>query len=239
VIEITTLFLLGAIGMLAGTIAFAWGGRNAASGERRYYLTLISISGIAAVAYAIMALGIGWLTVGERTVFIPRYIDWILTTPLIVLFLGLLAGIDRRGYVISITLNTVVMVTGFVAATMTGVSRFALFGVGGLTFVGLVYYLFGPMTRRASARADGIERLYVRLRNLTAVLWSVYPLIWILAPSGLNLLTMTIDVALITYLDLVTKVGFGLIALDAGATLHAEFDTSLAGTGDRTSTAAD
>jgi sensory rhodopsin len=70
----------------------------------------------------------------------------------------------------------------------------------------------------------------VRLRNLTAVLWSIYPLIWILGPPGLNLLIPTIDIALITYLDLVTEVGFGLIALDASATLRSEFGVSLAGT---------
>jgi sensory rhodopsin len=228
VIELTTLFSVGAVGMLVGTLLFAWAGVNASRAEGRYYLTLVGIGGIAAVAYGLMALGIGWYTVGERTVFIPRYVDWILTTPLIVLFLGLLAGIDRRTFAAAIGLNTLVMVAGFVAATLPGIERFALFGVGSVAFVGLVYYLFGPMTRRAGTKSEGIEKLYLRLRNLTAVLWSIYPLIWVLGPPGLNLLTTTIDIALITYLDLVTKVGFGLIALDASATLRSEFGVSLA-----------
>ena len=237
-IDITMVFWVGAIGMLVGTVAFAWAGRDAAAGERRYYLTLIGISGIATVAYVLMALGVGWTSVGERTVFIPRYVDWILTTPLIVLFLGLLAGIDRRGFAISIGVNTVVMVAGMVAALLTGTARFALFALGALAFVALVYYLFGPMTARARTQPDGIEKLYVRLRNLTAVLWSIYPLIWILGPPGLDLLTATIGTTLVVYLDLVTKVGFGLIALDASATLHAEFGISLAGIEDEDQTVA-
>ena len=238
-IDVTALFWVGAVGMFVGTAAFAWAGRGAAAGERRYYLTLIGISGIATVAYVLMALGIGWSSVGERTVFVPRYVDWILTTPLIVFFLGLLAGIDRRAFAVSIGLNTVVMIAGLVAALLPGTERFALFGLGALAFVGLVYYLFGPMTASARAQPDGIEKLYVRLRNLTAVLWSIYPLIWILGPSGLDLLTVTVGTALVMYLDLVTKVGFGLIALDASATLHSEFGISLAGTEDRTAVTGD
>jgi len=228
-IDITMVFWVGAIGMLVGTVVFAWAGRDATAGERRYYLTLIGISGIATVAYVLMALGVGWFSVGERTVFIPRYVDWILTTPLIVLFLGLLAGIDRRKFAIAIGLNTVVMVAGMVAALLPGTTRFVLFALGAVSFVGLVYYLYGPMTASARAQADGIEKLYVRLRNLTAVLWSIYPLIWVLGPPGLDLLTATVGTTLVVYLDLVTKVGFGLIALDASATLHSEFDISLAG----------
>ena len=237
-IDISMIFWVGAVGMLVGTVVFAWAGRDAMAGERRYYLTLIGISGIATVAYVLMALGVGWFNVGERVVFVPRYVDWILTTPLIVLFLGLLAGIDRRKFAISIGLNTVVMVAGMVAALLPGTARFALFGLGAIAFVALVYYLFGPMTASARARPGGIEKLYVRLRNLTAVLWSIYPLIWVLGPPGLDLLTATVGTTLVVYLDLVTKVGFGLIALDASATLHSEFGVSLAGTESEDRTAA-
>lgn len=237
-IDISLVFWVGAIGMLVGTVAFAWAGRDATADTRRYYLTLIGITGIATVAYVLMALGVGSVSVGERIVFVPRYVDWILTTPLIVLFLGLLAGIDRQRFTVSIVLNTVVMVAGMVAALLPGTARFALFGLGAVSFVALVYYLYGPITASARAQPDGIERLYVRLRNLTAVLWSIYPLIWVLGPPGLNLLTATIGTTLVVYLDLVTKVGFGLIALDASATLHSEFGISLAGTEDEDRTAA-
>lgn len=229
-IDLTSLFWLGAIGMSVGTAVFAWGGRSASGGERRYYVTLVGISGIAAIAYGLMALGVGWISIADRTVFVPRYVDWILTTPLIVLFLGMLAGLDTRRFVIVLGLNTVVMVTGFVGATLPGIERFGLFGLGSLAFVGLVYYLVGPMTQAATGRSAGIRTLYVRLRNLTIILWLIYPFIWVLGTPGFGLLTLTVDVALITYLDLVTKVGFGLIALDASATMQSEFGESLADT---------
>lgn len=229
-VGLTELFWIGTLGMVAGTIAFTWGARNASADERRYYLTLIGISGIAAVAYAVMALGIGWLSVDGRTIFAPRYIDWMLTTPLIVLFIGMLAGLSRRQFAVLLTLNTVVMVVGFAAALISGLERFALFGVGMAAFLGFVAYLMGPVTATAAGRSDGIVSLYVRLRNLTIILWSVYPVIWLLGAPGTAILTLTVEVSLIAYLDLVTKVGFGLIALDASATMQSEFGESLADT---------
>jgi sensory rhodopsin len=238
-VEVSSLFWLGAIGMAVGTAAFAWAGRNAAGSERRYYLALVGISGIATIAYALMASGIGEISIADRSVFIPRYVDWILTTPLIVLFLGMLAGLDRRDFIVVLGLNTVVMVAGFIGAALPGIERFALFGVGGLAYIGLVYYLVGPATEQATKRSAGVRSLYVRLRNLTIILWTIYPFIWILGPPGFGLLTVKVDIALITYLDLVTKVGFGFIALDASATMESELGESLADTDAEIPSAAD
>lgn len=236
-LELKSLFWLGAVGMALGTAAFAWGGRGTTGSERRYYLTLIGISGIAAVAYTIMALGLGWVAFDGRTIFVPRYIDWILTTPLIVLFLGMLAGLDRRQFAVVLTLDTVVMTFGFAAAMLPGAGRFALFGVGAIAFVALVYYLVGPATATASTGSGGKLSLYVRLRNLTIILWAIYPLLWVLGSAGVGLLTLTVEVALVAYLDLVTKVGFGLIALDAGATMRSETSESRTDAGGEVSAA--
>ena len=227
-IEPTILFWAGALGMAAGTAAFVWGGATAAAADRRYYAILATISLIAAVAYATMALEIGWITVGDDVVFAPRYVDWILTTPLLLLFLGLLAGSDRRELGLVVGVNTVVMVLGFAAALVEGTAGYVLFAVAGLAYLGLLYLLLGPMSARAAAQGTGVASLFTSLRNLTVVLWSVYPVIWLLGPPGLGLLSLTVDVMLIAYLDLLTKVGFGLIALNASAVLESELGESIA-----------
>ncbi|RKD97959.1 bacteriorhodopsin [Halopiger aswanensis] len=222
-IEPTLVFWLGAIGMAAGTIAFAWGRQSAAAESRQYYTVLGAISLIATLAYAAMAMGYGWLSVDGRTVFAPRYIDWILTTPLLLLYLGWLADVNRNRLALVAGVNTVVMVGGFGAALLTGTVRFALFGLAAVAYVGLLYLILQPMTTRASEQADAIQSLFTGLRNLTVILWSVYPVIWLLGTAGFGLLTLPVDVMLTTYLDLLTKVGFGLIALNAGAALEAEY----------------
>ncbi len=218
--SLTTWFAVGAVGMALGTLLFVRGGLTAESGSGKYYATLAIISGIAAVAYALMALELGWETVDGRTVFLPRYVDWLLTTPLLLLYLAMLVDASRATIGKLFAVNTAVIVAGFAAALLPGVERFALFAVGGLAFVGLVYLLVGPLTRKA--RGQQTRSLFLSLRNLTVILWSVYPIIWLLGPPGLDMLTPLVDVILITYLDLITKVGFGLIALNASAVLSEE-----------------
>lgn len=223
-IDVTTLFWVGTIGMAAGTAAFVWSGLTSARESLRYYLVLTAISGIAAVAYALMALEIGWFTVGARdaTVFIPRYVDWLLTTPLLLLYLGMLAGATRGELVALTVLDVVMIVAGFVGAILPGVERYVPFAAGALAFLAIVYLLLRRVTERAEDRAT--ESLFHSLRNLTVVLWLVYPLVWLLGPPGIGVLTELVDVMLITYLDLITKVGFGLIALNASAVLREELD---------------
>lgn len=218
--EATTWFTVGALGMGVGTLIFLWGTVQAATETRKYYLTLTAISGIAAVAYALMALEFGWTGVDDRTVFLPRYVDWLLTTPLLLLYLGMLVDAPRVILAKLLTVNVIVIVTGFAAALLPGTERFLLFALGSVAYIGVLYYLLVPLTRRARGRAT--ESLYLSLRNLTFILWSVYPIIWLLGPPGFNYLTLLVDVLLITYLDLVTKVGFGLIAINASAALSVE-----------------
>lgn len=234
-IELSTPFWIGFLGMAGGTVAFVWGGVSADEEYRTYYGLLASISLIAAVAYLLMALEVGWVDVDGRTVFVPRYVDWILTTPLLLIFLGMLAGIDRDTHVRVVAVNTVVMVAGFAGALLPGIERIALFAFASVAYLGLLYLVLGPMSARAREAGEARHSLFTSLRNLTVVLWSVYPVIWLLGPPGLALLTPTIDVILVSYLDVLTKVGFGLIALNASTVIETERGASIGATAEPSS----
>jgi sensory rhodopsin len=213
---------LGTVGMVAGTVAFLWNLKSADARDRLFYVLLSAISGIASVAYVAMTLGYGWVVVadGSRVVFVPRYLDWILTTPLLLAFLGLLAGCDRQSISKLVGVNTVVMVLGTAAALQSGPVSYGLFVVAGAAYAILLRLLLGSVSEQARQQDPAVNSLFRSLRNLTAVLWSVYPIVWLLGPPGLAVLTTTVDVMLVVYLDLLTKVGFGLIALNAGSVLE-------------------
>jgi sensory rhodopsin len=219
-------YKFGTLGMVGGTAAFLWGAVNADPDDRLLYWLLVGVSGIASVAYVLMSLGIGWITVGSgRVVFVPRYVDWILTTPLLIAFLGLLAGCDRRTVGRLIGINTAVMVLGTGAALTDGPVSYGLFAVSSVAYVALLSLLLGVVTDSATVRDPATLSLFKSLRNLTVILWSVYPIIWLLGPPGLGVLTTTVDVLLVVYLDLMTKVGFGLIGLNAGSVLEQDIGT--------------
>lgn len=77
---------------------------------------------------------------------------------------------------------------------------------GGL---GPLCLLYGPMT--VAGRTTGDAALVGKLRDVIGVLWLIYPVVWLAGPPGTGVMTALVIVSL----DLVTKVGFGVIVLNA------------------------
>jgi sensory rhodopsin len=211
---ITTWFTLGLLGELLGTAVLAYGYRLVPESTRRRYLLLVAIPGIAIVAYALLVLGVGTVQTESHTVYVVRYVDWLLTTPINVLFLGLLANAAREDLVKLVGLQALTIVFGFAGAVTAAPLSYGLFGLGALAFAGVVYLLYGAIAEAAGRALDDLElSLYRTLRNFVVVLWLVYPVVWLLGLAGIGLMDVETSSLVISYLDVVTKVGFGLIAM--------------------------
>ena len=54
------------------------------------------VTGIASISYFSMASGGGWVIAPDcRQLFVARYMDWLITTPLLLIDLGIVAGVSR------------------------------------------------------------------------------------------------------------------------------------------------
>ncbi|MFB6218401.1 MAG: bacteriorhodopsin [Halobacteriaceae archaeon] len=216
--DITATYAIGTAALALGTVVLLVTGWNAFE-DKRYPGLLAGITGVAAVAYAAMTLGVGVVSVGERTVFVVRYADWLVTTPLQLAFLALVANVasNRTAGLLAVD---VVMIAGGVAATLLTVpSRFLLAGVSTVAFVVVLWQLYGPLTAAADGRSLRVGGYYRKLRNIVGVLWFIYPLVWATGPAGLGLMTAATTAVVIVYLDVISKVGFGLVAVNSSAVL--------------------
>ena len=211
---------IGVFAMGAGTIPplWAWFSRSSESGESHavYYLTLAGVTGVAALAYLAMALGVGTLSMAAGELEVVRYVDWLVTTPLLILYLGLLARPSRRVLAGLIGIDVVIIAGGIVAAATVGTVSWVAFGAAGVAYLGLVYGLLVSLPRSASAEGDRVRAVFGTHRNITVVLWTLYPVVWLLAPTGFGLLTPATEMLVFVYLDIVSKVGFVVVAV-AGA----------------------
>ncbi|MFC7073618.1 bacteriorhodopsin [Halovenus rubra] len=222
---LSTWYTLGTIGMLAGTLGLAYGFRLVPRSNRRRYSLLVAVPFIAVVAYALMALGYGSIeTQTGDSLFIYRYIDWLLTTPLHVLYLGLLAGAATRAVYKSIGLMGATIVLGFGGAYAASPLKWLLFGAGGLTFAGVVYYTYAEFD--TAAQGSPVLSTFRKLRAFVIVLWLIYPLIWVFAPVGLGLIQIGTSALVISYLDVVAKIGFGFIALSGQLSVQSTTTTT-------------
>lgn len=216
---VETWTVLGTIGLVLGTVPPVWYAITD-RGNRLYYVILAAITGIAAVAYAVMSLGIGVIDApGETTFYIARYVDWLLTTPLLLLYLAMLCKSGSQTYAVLIGLDVLVIAAGAAAIFTTGLLSWGLFALGGVAFVAIAYLLVSWLPKQSSFASDRVYAQFFKLRNITVVLWALYPVVWVFSPAGLGWLTLNTEMMTIVYLDFITKAAFVAIAVNGRAAL--------------------
>ncbi|MFW5963908.1 MAG: bacteriorhodopsin [Natronomonas sp.] len=227
---------IGTAGMFLGMLYFiarGWGEENRRRQE--FYIVTIFITAIAFVNYLMMALGFGLTTVTvageELPIYWARYTDWMFTTPLLLIDLGLLAGANRNQIATLVGLDALMIGTGAVATlSTTGVllspvgDRLIWWGVSTGFLLVLLYFLFGTLTEEANRLSEDAQSTFRTLRNLIVVVWLVYPVWWILGTEGLGTVGLNVETAGFMVLDLVAKVGFGIILLSSREVLDAAGD---------------
>jgi bacteriorhodopsin len=210
---VTTWLWIGTAGMSLGALAFLVLGRRSEGKEADFVLITFFIAFIAATAYLAMALGQGVVTIDGDEVFFARYIDWIITTPLLLLDLAILAGAGRRLTIWLLGLNVHMIATGLVAGLTVGNDRYIWFAVSTVSFIALLGLLVGRFLALAKTQGPEVAALFTRLAGLTAVLWSAYPVVWLLGTEGTGAISLTTEVAVFAVLDLSAKIGFGFLLL--------------------------
>mgnify|MGYP000515272170 CR=1 FL=1 len=217
----TVILWVGALAMILGTLLYLWLGRNVAVYEQNFFIMTISITVIAATAYLAMAMGMGRMTFNGEEVIIARYVDWLLTTPLIIALLGILAKANRSLIATLVGVDVYMIVAGLLGAVADGLfASLIWWALGSVAFFVLLYLLLGALSEAAKEMPDDVGGMFITLRNLTIVLWSVYPVIWLLGGHGFEVLPTVAEEGGIVALDVLTKVVFGYILLSSHETLR-------------------
>lgn len=72
--------------------------------------------------------------------------------------------------------------------------------------------LYGRVTDSIREKHPSLAGLFRTLLKFIAELWLVYPVIWVLAPSGPGLTDLETQSMVVRYIGVVAKIDFGLIA---------------------------
>ncbi|CAA9505179.1 MAG: Bacteriorhodopsin-like protein [uncultured Sphingomonas sp.] len=174
----------------------------------------------AGTAYLLMASGGGRKPKEEgRELFWMRYVDWSITTPLLLTSLGLTAlgtPFRRWGLLLGTLFTDLYMIaTGYLAdeAPKDSPMKWTWYGVSSGAFVGLYYLLWGPL--REESEKTGEEAADVYRRNLTflSIVWAGYPVNFLIGPEALELIDDDTSTGIYTGLDITAKILFGLYSL--------------------------
>ncbi len=249
-----TWLTIGAIGMAIGAVAILALGRGLGR-HGHHAVSSFFVCAIAASLYLLMAQGQGDVIVTKtqvaltpvglvgvtsgKLVYFARYVDWIVTTPLLLIGLlgiGLSAvrqggeSVRQRNGLIGgvIGADILMILTGlFGALSLDSTHKYAWFAVSCVFFLGVLAVIWGPVRAAAVAQGEAVASLYMRLLGILTVLWFIYPVLWLLGTEGGSSISLDSEVVVFTVIDLLAKVGFGL-ALVTGVKRLAAHETALA-----------
>jgi halorhodopsin len=179
-------------------LLFVYMGRNV-TGERARFIwgatlmiPLVSISSylalVSGLTVGFIEMPAGHALAGEAVLSQwGRYLTWALSTPMILLALGLLADVDRGSLFTVIAADIAMCVTGLAAALVTSshLLRWAFYLVSCAFFAVVLYALLVEWS--AAAAEAGTGEIFGTLRVLTIVLWLGYPIVWAVGVEGLAL----------------------------------------------------
>ncbi len=217
--NVQTWLWIGCIGMLIGMGAlYLPMSRNKQEGEEGEVASHFYVPLFAFTSYLAMALGIGVLsTQGGRAFYYARYVDWSITTPLLLWSLvhsGIKGASLKRPALIAslIGADIYMIVTGYIAGRTDDMTiKFSFYIASCISFLFIYVLLFGPFKKIAANGPHAAD--YNKKATVLFGLWVAYPIIFILGQEGIKTLSATFDAAAYTIFDLVTKVAYGLWAV--------------------------
>jgi bacteriorhodopsin len=206
----------GFFGMAIPAAYFAHSTFAVADGSRKYHIVTTFICLIASLAYLAMATGNGVYvrSFDCREFFYARYIDWAVTTPLLLIDLLGFAGASSDTTNLLIGADFLMIIAGLIGAFFEGQEKYYFWGFGMLMFAPIIYYLNELKTSPACTSSTKIGGLYGKICNLTIVTWCIYPIVWICAEGNGNI-TADQEAMAYTILDVCAKSGFGFLIIQA------------------------
>ncbi|MBD1869295.1 bacteriorhodopsin [Cyanobacteria bacterium FACHB-471] len=212
---VQTWLWIGVTGMAVGAVFFGFGAHNARTERWKILYTLnFFICLIASVLYLAMALGQGFNVIHGRPTFWVRYVTWFLSTPLLLLDLTFLGRTSLPIAGSLLGANALMIATGLVAALSPDPINYIWYLVSCGAFVAVFYLLVSPYRLEAEQQHPRSKKAFRKLLTVHLVLWTGYPIVWLLAASGFDVLTQGLETMSYTLLDLVAKVGFGILSLN-------------------------
>jgi len=198
--------------MACSTMYFIIGALRKNSGYPKIEFMNAGITGIAAFFYLIMFSGSGKVYEisfdAEGYIFWARYIDWLLTTPLMLFDLLTIAGSTKDDIMFVVGVDLLMIAFGFVGAFVSPTTRAVFFILAILCFGFIVMTLLQHI--RYNKYGKAANKLYAKVAYLTIIVWSCYPFVW-LCSEGSRIFSTTEEIIAYMILDVSSKCVFGYI----------------------------
>ena len=213
-------FFIGTMAMMAAS-AFFFLSLDAGGAKWR---TSILVSGLITFIAAVHYYYMRDASVSGDSVTFFRYVDWILTVPLMCVEFYLIlqkAGAQKSLMWNLIFLSTIMLVTGYVGES--GMGDAVIWGtISGISYFVIVYILwFGSAGQLAQKAGGAVLDAFNALKWFVLVGWAIYPIGYMIGTDGwydfVDALGWNMEVVY-NVGDAINKIGFGLVIYNLAVT---------------------
>lgn len=212
---------------MAAATLFLWLGRSQVAPA---YKTALTISGLvcAIAAYHYWRIFESWeqaydvkdgvvVATGYAFNQAYRYVDWLLTVPLLLIELILVMRLSQSETVSkSITLGSaaaLMIILGYPGEIADDNATRMLWGtLSAIPFVYIMWQLFAGLSASIANQPENVRELIKKARLLTFASWGFYPIVYMIPYTNLAGATVTVGVEVgYTIADIIAKAGVGVL----------------------------
>lgn len=112
-----------------------------------------------------------------REIYWARYVDWSITTPLLLLDLALLAGLNGANILVAIVADVIMVLSGLFASFGQRDSQtWGWFAWGCIAYLVVVYQLAFNGRTAVENKDSKTKTFYASIAGFTLILWTIYPM---------------------------------------------------------------
>lgn len=216
-----------AFATLAAATLFFWFGRSQVTAQYRTALTIAGLVTFIA-AYHYFRIFESWtgaydvvdgvlIKTGASFNDAYRYVDWLLTVPLLLVELILVMGLTRqetisRGFRLG-ALAALMVALGYPGEISGDLSGRWIWGIASMIpFLWIVYELFVGLSKAIDQQPADARALVNTARWVTVLSWSFYPVVYFAGAVGMEgSMANTVVQVGYTIADIIAKAGFGVL----------------------------
>jgi len=193
-------FWIGALIFAVSTLMFAFIENR--SHRRNMFNSHVFVSFFTAISYFVMALALATVSAENgQPIYWTRWLFYIGSCSILTLDIATIAKKPNVKKAEVAVFTALTMFCGFLASIIITVDRWWFFGLSTAAYIGMLYTLF---------KHSNDENSISSIMWFVMLTWSLFPVVWVLAPTGFGILAVDVEAILYLALDLVTKIGFGI-----------------------------
>jgi len=144
-----------------------------------------------------------------RQIFWARYVDWSITTPLLLLDLAFLAGLSGADIIVAIVADLVMVLLGlFSAFGKEGGQKWGYYAMACIAYLVIVWQLAIGGRRSVQSKNASTAKFFAAIGGFTLILWTLYLIVWGLG-DGSRILSVDTEIIAYAVLDVLAKPVFG------------------------------